>query len=83
MLLVLDQRAGIPAACILFSGILALLLTVSHALLGALRVTRHSPPGTSHSPYEYDLAQQGPSSGSDLTKAAGSNPSSSGREGSE
>ncbi|NXM06514.1 TM221 protein, partial [Tyrannus savana] len=66
VLLVLDRRAGIPAACILFSGLLALLLVVSHTLLGALRVRRHSPPGTSHSPCEYHLAQQGHSSGGDL-----------------
>ncbi|NWT06330.1 TM221 protein, partial [Mionectes macconnelli] len=59
MVLVLDQRAGIPAACILFSGILLLLLTVSHTLLQAFRVSRHSLPGASHGLYKDDSAQQG------------------------
>ncbi|NXK43579.1 TM221 protein, partial [Piprites chloris] len=62
MLLVLGPRAGIPAACFLFSGILLLLLTVSRALLQASRVSRHGLPGTYPSLDEDDPAQQGLSS---------------------
>ncbi|NWR39012.1 TM221 protein, partial [Tachuris rubrigastra] len=63
VLLVLSLRAAIPAACILFSGIILLLLTLSHTLLQAFRASRHSHPGLSHGPYENDSAQQ------DLSKA--------------
>ncbi|NXM30000.1 TM221 protein, partial [Oxyruncus cristatus] len=68
MVMVLDLRAGIPAACILFSGIIVLLITVSHTLLQAFRPSRHSLPGASPSLYQMDPAQQGHSSASDLAK---------------
>ncbi|NXF74033.1 TM221 protein, partial [Sclerurus mexicanus] len=71
MVLVLGLRAGIPGACILSSGILVLLITVTHTLVQASRVPRHSHPGASQSLYENDSAQQGESSSpSDLSKNA-------------
>ncbi|NWU87487.1 TM221 protein, partial [Onychorhynchus coronatus] len=59
VLMVLDLGAGVPAACILFSGLLVLLLTVSHALLQALRVSRHGPPGAPPGLYGNDSARRG------------------------
>ncbi|NWQ67834.1 TM221 protein, partial [Neopipo cinnamomea] len=67
MVVVLDQRAGIPAACILFSGIILLLLTVSHTLLQAFRVSRHGQ--APHGLYENHSAQQGHCSATDPAKA--------------
>ncbi|XP_027520130.1 transmembrane protein 221-like isoform X2 [Corapipo altera] len=52
MLRVAALGVGIPAACALFSGIIVLLITVTHTLLRALRVSRHRLPGASPSPYE-------------------------------
>ncbi|XP_017693660.1 PREDICTED: transmembrane protein 221 [Lepidothrix coronata] len=52
MLRVSALRVGIPTACALFSGIIALLITVTHTLLRALRVSRHRLPGASPSPSE-------------------------------
>ncbi|NXA14082.1 TM221 protein, partial [Sapayoa aenigma] len=58
--------AGIAGACVLASGVIVLLVTVTHALLRVLRLSRHSRPEASHSPHEDDSAQQGESSASDL-----------------
>ncbi|NXG21346.1 TM221 protein, partial [Grallaria varia] len=69
MVLVLGLRAGIPGACILSSGILVLLITVTHTLLQASRVSQHSHPEPSQSLYENDSAQQGESSPGDLNKS--------------
>ncbi|NXP24140.1 TM221 protein, partial [Scytalopus superciliaris] len=59
VLLVLGLPAGIPGACILCSGILILLITASHTLLRASRLSRSAHPGASRSLYENDSAQQG------------------------
>ncbi|NWU04893.1 TM221 protein, partial [Cephalopterus ornatus] len=67
-LIALEQRAAIPTACILFSGIIVLLITVTHTLLQAFRVSRHSLLGASPSLYQNDSAQQAQSSASDLAK---------------
>ncbi|XP_032568088.1 transmembrane protein 221 isoform X2 [Chiroxiphia lanceolata] len=52
MLRVWALRVGIPTACALFSGIIVLLITVTHTLLRALRASRHRLPGASPGPYE-------------------------------
>uniref|UniRef100_A0A8C3JRQ4 Transmembrane protein 221 n=1 Tax=Calidris pygmaea TaxID=425635 RepID=A0A8C3JRQ4_9CHAR len=66
MLLLFELEAGIASACILSSGIIVLLITVTHALVRASRVSRRSRSKVSHTLYENDSAQQGESSTSDL-----------------
>ncbi|NXN11035.1 TM221 protein, partial [Indicator maculatus] len=66
MLLLFELEAGIASACILCSGIVVLLLSVSHALLRASQASRRARPELSHTLYENDSAQQGDSSTSDL-----------------
>ncbi|NWR95859.1 TM221 protein, partial [Furnarius figulus] len=62
-------RAGIPGACILSSGILVLLITVTHTLVQASRVSRHGHPGASQNLLQNDSVQQGESSSySELSK---------------
>ncbi|NXC25725.1 TM221 protein, partial [Campylorhamphus procurvoides] len=65
MVLALELRAGIPGACILSSGILVLLITVTHTLLQASCLSRQSHPGASRS-----LCDNKSSSRSDLSKNA-------------
>ncbi|NXD84657.1 TM221 protein, partial [Halcyon senegalensis] len=66
MLLLFEAEAGIASACVLSSGIVVLLITVTHALLRAARVARRSRSELSHTLYENDSAQHGESSASDL-----------------
>ncbi|NXG73011.1 TM221 protein, partial [Baryphthengus martii] len=68
MLLLFELEAGIASACILSSGIVVLLITVTHTLLRASRVSRHSRSEASHTLYENDSAQPRESSTSDLNK---------------
>ncbi|NWJ11965.1 TM221 protein, partial [Crypturellus undulatus] len=57
MLLLFELEAGIASACILSSGILVLLLAVTHALLRASRISRRGRAEVSHALYENDSAQ--------------------------
>lgn len=66
MLLLFELEAGIASACILSSGIIVLLITVTHALVRASQVSRRSRSEVSHTLYENDSAQHGESSTSDL-----------------
>ncbi|XP_009878413.1 PREDICTED: transmembrane protein 221 [Charadrius vociferus] len=76
MLLLFELEAGIASACILSSGIIVLLITVTHALVRASQVSRRSRSEVSHTLYENDSAQHGESSTSDLNNknAAASRP---------
>ncbi|NXC20547.1 TM221 protein, partial [Corythaeola cristata] len=65
MLLLFELEAGIASACILSSGIIVLLITVTHALVRASQVSRRSRSEVSHTLYENDSAQH-ESSTSDL-----------------
>ncbi|NWS16396.1 TM221 protein, partial [Pachyramphus minor] len=60
MLIMLDLRAAIPTACILFSGLILLLLTVTHTLFRAFFVSLHNLPGASHSPDENNQGHSSP-----------------------
>ncbi|XP_010148025.1 PREDICTED: transmembrane protein 221, partial [Eurypyga helias] len=66
MLLLFELEAGIASACILSSGVIVLLVTVTHALVRAAQVSRRSRSEVSHTLYENDSAQHGASSTSDL-----------------
>ncbi|NXV96406.1 TM221 protein, partial [Calonectris borealis] len=66
MLLLFELEAGIASACILSSGIIVLLITVTHALVRASQVSRRGRSEVSHTLYENDSAQHGESSTSDL-----------------
>ncbi|NXX99899.1 TM221 protein, partial [Centropus bengalensis] len=66
MLLLFELEAGIASACILSSGVIVLLITVTHALVRASQISRRSRSEISHTLYENDSAQQGESSTSDL-----------------
>ncbi|XP_010164009.2 transmembrane protein 221, partial [Antrostomus carolinensis] len=66
MLLLFELEAGIASACILSSGIIVLLITVTHALVRASQISRHNHSEVSHTLYENDSAQHGESSTSDL-----------------
>lgn len=66
MLLLFELEAGIASTCILSSGIIVLLITVTHALVRASQVSRRSRSEVSHTLYENDSAQHGESSASDL-----------------
>ncbi|NXM68539.1 TM221 protein, partial [Serilophus lunatus] len=66
MLLLFELEAGIASACILSSGIIVLLITVTHTLLRVSRLSRHSRPEAPHSLYENDSAQHQESPASDL-----------------
>ncbi|KAM9369199.1 LOW QUALITY PROTEIN: transmembrane protein 221 [Phaethornis superciliosus] len=66
MLLLFELEAGIASACILSSGVLVLLITVTHALIRASQVSPPNPSEVSHTLYENDSAQPGESSSSDL-----------------
>ncbi|NWR60612.1 TM221 protein, partial [Bucorvus abyssinicus] len=66
MLLLFELEAGIASACILSSGIIVLLITVTHALVRASQVSHRSHSEVSHTLYENDSAQHGESSTSDL-----------------
>ncbi|NXD14234.1 TM221 protein, partial [Nothocercus nigrocapillus] len=57
MLLLFEPEAGIASACILSSGILVLLMAVTHALLRASHISRRSCSEVSHTLYENDSAQ--------------------------
>ncbi|NXV80562.1 TM221 protein, partial [Atlantisia rogersi] len=66
MLLLFELEAGIASACILSSGIIVLLVTVTHALVRAAQASRRSCSEVPHTLYENDSAQHGESSASDL-----------------
>ncbi|NWW94029.1 TM221 protein, partial [Rhynochetos jubatus] len=66
MLLLFELEAGIASACILSSGVIVLLVAVTHALVRAAQVSRRSRSEVSHTLYENDSAQHGESSTSDL-----------------
>ncbi|XP_010181751.1 PREDICTED: transmembrane protein 221, partial [Mesitornis unicolor] len=68
MLLLFELEAGIASACILSSGIIVLLITVTHALVRASQASRCSRSEVSHTLYENDSAQHGESSASDPNK---------------
>uniref|UniRef100_A0A8B9EZ47 Transmembrane protein 221 n=1 Tax=Amazona collaria TaxID=241587 RepID=A0A8B9EZ47_9PSIT len=57
MLLLFELEAGIASACILSSGIIVLLITVTHALVRASQVSRRGRSEVSHTLYENDSAQ--------------------------
>uniref|UniRef100_A0A8C0BMA8 Transmembrane protein 221 n=1 Tax=Buteo japonicus TaxID=224669 RepID=A0A8C0BMA8_9AVES len=57
MLLLFELEAGIASACILSSGIIVLLITVTHALVRASQVSRRTRSEVSHTLYENDSAQ--------------------------
>ncbi|XP_019368719.1 PREDICTED: transmembrane protein 221 [Gavialis gangeticus] len=59
MLLLFEMETGITGACILSSGILVLLITVTHALVRAKQVARRGRTQLSHTLYENDSAQHG------------------------
>uniref|UniRef100_A0A7M4FBM6 Transmembrane protein 221 n=1 Tax=Crocodylus porosus TaxID=8502 RepID=A0A7M4FBM6_CROPO len=59
MLLLFEMETGITGACILSSGILVLLITVTHALVRAKQVARRGQTQLSHTLYENDSAQHG------------------------
>ncbi|XP_009993384.1 PREDICTED: transmembrane protein 221 [Chaetura pelagica] len=64
MLLLFELEAGIASACILSSGVIVLLITVTHALLRASQLSHRHRPEVSHTLYENDSAQHGDSPGS-------------------
>ncbi|NXF35133.1 TM221 protein, partial [Nyctibius bracteatus] len=66
MLLLFELEAGIASACILSSGVIVLLIAVTHALVRASQISRRSRSEVSHTLYENDSAQHGESSTSDL-----------------
>ncbi|XP_030322306.1 transmembrane protein 221 [Calypte anna] len=66
MLLLFELEGGIASACILSSGVLVLLITVTHALIRASQVSHHIPSEISHTLYENNSAQPPESSTSDL-----------------
>ncbi|NXW85340.1 TM221 protein, partial [Alopecoenas beccarii] len=74
MLLLFELEAGIASACILSSGIIVLLITVTHALVRASQVSRRSHSEVSHTLYENDSAQHGESSTSDLNNKNAASP---------
>ncbi|NXG40217.1 TM221 protein, partial [Dromaius novaehollandiae] len=65
MLLLFELEAGIASACILSSGVVVLLITVTHALVRASQASRRSRSQVSHTLYENDSAQRGEASASD------------------
>ncbi|XP_048783659.1 transmembrane protein 221 [Lagopus muta] len=65
MLLLFELEAGIASACILSSGIIVLLVTVTHALVRASQLS-HSHSEISHTLYENDSAQHSETPGSNL-----------------
>uniref|UniRef100_A0A8C2TG09 Transmembrane protein 221 n=1 Tax=Coturnix japonica TaxID=93934 RepID=A0A8C2TG09_COTJA len=66
MLLLFELEAGIASACILSSGIIVLLVTVTHALIRASQLSRRSRSEISHTLYENDSAQHSETPGSNL-----------------
>lgn len=66
MLLLFELEAGIASACILSSGIIVLLVTVTHALVRASQLSRHSRLEVSHTLYENDSAQHSEAPAGDL-----------------
>ncbi|NXX44901.1 TM221 protein, partial [Tricholaema leucomelas] len=74
MLLLFELEAGIASACILSSGIVVLLISVTHALLRASRASRRGRSDLSHTLYENDSAQHGESSSSDLNNKNSASP---------
>ncbi|XP_051495471.1 transmembrane protein 221 [Apus apus] len=64
MLLLFELEAGIASACILSSGVIVLLITVTHALLRASQLSQQNRSEVSHTLYENDSAQHGDSPGS-------------------
>uniref|UniRef100_A0A8B9BFK5 Transmembrane protein 221 n=1 Tax=Anser brachyrhynchus TaxID=132585 RepID=A0A8B9BFK5_9AVES len=66
MLLLFELEAGIASACILSSGIIVLLVTVTHALVRASQLSRRSRPEVSHTLYENDSAQHSEAPAGDL-----------------
>ncbi|NXP80206.1 TM221 protein, partial [Ramphastos sulfuratus] len=74
MLLLFELEAGIASACILSSGIIVLLISVTHALLRASQASRRGRSDLSNTLYENDSAQQGESSSSDLNNKNAASP---------
>ncbi|OXB70235.1 UNVERIFIED_CONTAM: hypothetical protein H355_002812 [Colinus virginianus] len=66
MLLLFELEAGIASACILSSGVIVLLVTVTHALLRASQLSHRSLSEVSHTLYENDSAQHSETPGSNL-----------------
>ncbi|XP_030073732.1 transmembrane protein 221 [Microcaecilia unicolor] len=66
MLLLFDMEAGITSACILSSGILVLLITVTHSLLKASQATRWTRAELTNTIYENDSAHGGDAPVNDL-----------------
>ncbi|XP_035425724.1 transmembrane protein 221 [Cygnus atratus] len=66
MLLLFELEAGIASACILSSGIIVLLVTVTHALVRASQLSRRSRSEVSHTLYENDSAQHSEAPAGDL-----------------
>ncbi|NWY05074.1 TM221 protein, partial [Nothoprocta ornata] len=65
MLLLFEPEAGIASACILSSGIVVLLVAVTHALLRASQASRRSGSEGSHTLYENDAAHGAEASAND------------------
>ncbi|NXG54174.1 TM221 protein, partial [Hemiprocne comata] len=66
MLLLFELEAGIASACILSSGVIVLLITVTHALVQASQVSHRNRSEVSHTLYENDSAQHGDSPTSEM-----------------
>ncbi|NXA43169.1 TM221 protein, partial [Eudromia elegans] len=69
MLLLFELEAGIASACILSSGIVVLLMVVTHALLRASQNSRRSLSEVSHTLYENDSAHCAETSTNDPNKS--------------
>ncbi|XP_029469699.1 transmembrane protein 221 [Rhinatrema bivittatum] len=66
MLLLFDVETGITSACILSSGILVLLITVTHSLLKASQATQRTRAELTHTMFENDPAHGGDAPVNDL-----------------
>ncbi|NXG50615.1 TM221 protein, partial [Psilopogon haemacephalus] len=76
MLLLFELEAGIASACILSSGIIVLLISVTHALLRASQASRRRRRSDlcHTSLYENDSARQGESSSGHLNNETSASP---------
>ncbi|XP_074834012.1 transmembrane protein 221 [Carettochelys insculpta] len=69
MLLLFEIETGITSACILSSGIIVLLITVTHALIRASKASRRSQSELCRTLYENDSARHSNTPASDLNNS--------------
>ncbi|CAM2109142.1 transmembrane protein 221 [Caretta caretta] len=69
MLLLFEIETGITSACILSSGIIVLLITVTHALIRASQASRRSQSELCRTLYENDSARRSDTPASDLNNS--------------